>query len=150
MLDALNWAEVEPAIFGTLFEGILDPGLRKKLGARYTSRTDIELIVEPVLMAPLRREWDDVKRQVNELLDKAETKANSKAATTKRVRSLIEDLSPPARDYSDPRPGLWIRQLLICLACSPQGSRKRSHCLRFHPRPSWSASPSASAPAPRS
>jgi hypothetical protein len=33
MLDALNWAEVEPAIFGTLFERILDPSLRKKLGA---------------------------------------------------------------------------------------------------------------------
>jgi hypothetical protein len=90
MLDALNWAEIEPAIFGTLFERILDPNLRKKLGAHYTSRADIELIVEPVLMAPLRREWDDVKEKVEELLDKAETKAADKAATTKRVRSLVE------------------------------------------------------------
>jgi type II restriction/modification system DNA methylase subunit YeeA len=90
MLDALNWAEVEPAIFGTLFERILDPNLRKKLGAHYTSRADNELIVEPVLMAPLRREWDDVKKQVEELLDKAETKAADNAATTKRVRSLVE------------------------------------------------------------
>lgn len=56
-LDDLNWADVEPSIFGTLFVRILDPAQRNKLGAVYTSRTDIELIVEPVLMAPLRREW---------------------------------------------------------------------------------------------
>ena len=53
----LDWASVEPSIFGTLFERGLDPTSRTKLGAHYTSREDIALIVEPVLMAPLRREW---------------------------------------------------------------------------------------------
>jgi hypothetical protein len=90
MLDALNWAEVEPAIFGTLFEGILDPSLRKKLGAHYTSRADIELIVEPVLMAPLRREWDAVKRAIEDYLYKAETRKADDAAQTKHIRSLLD------------------------------------------------------------
>ena len=63
-LDCLNWADVEPSIFGTLFERVLDPQQRKMLGAHYTSRADIELIVEPVLMAPLRREWEEVKASV--------------------------------------------------------------------------------------
>lgn len=67
-LDALNWADVEPSIFGTLFERILDPAQRKMLGAHYTSRADIELIVEPVLMAPLRREWEKLKSEVEEVL----------------------------------------------------------------------------------
>lgn len=55
---ALDWREVEPAIFGTLFERSLDPSQRAKLGAHYTSRENILAVVEPVLMAPLRREWE--------------------------------------------------------------------------------------------
>jgi type II restriction/modification system DNA methylase subunit YeeA len=54
----LDWSAVEPSIFGTLFERGLDPDKRAQLGAHYTSKTDIMAIVEPVLMAPLRREWE--------------------------------------------------------------------------------------------
>ena len=39
-----------------------------QLGAHYTSRADIETLVEPVVMQPLRREWDDVHRVVENLL----------------------------------------------------------------------------------
>ena len=46
---ALNWAAIEPAIFGTLFERILDPDKRSQIGAHYTSKEDILLVVEPVL-----------------------------------------------------------------------------------------------------
>ncbi|MBN8524826.1 MAG: hypothetical protein J0M02_05770, partial [Planctomycetes bacterium] len=60
----LDWSQVEPAIFGTLFERSLDPAKRSQLGAHYTSRDDILLIVEPVLMAPLRREWAELKQAV--------------------------------------------------------------------------------------
>jgi type I restriction-modification system DNA methylase subunit len=60
-LDELSWSDVEPSIFGTLFERILDPDQRRQIGAHYTSRADIELIVEPVLMDPLRREWERIK-----------------------------------------------------------------------------------------
>jgi hypothetical protein len=88
-LDSLNWADVEPSIFGTLFERILDPAWRKMLGAHYTSRADIELIVEPVLMAPLRREWDDVKKAVEDYLYSAGIKATSQQAQRLRVRSLL-------------------------------------------------------------
>jgi hypothetical protein len=62
-----DWSAVEPAIFGTLFERSLDPSKRAQLGAHYTSRDDILLIVEPVLMAPLRREWQTVKTGVEAL-----------------------------------------------------------------------------------
>ncbi len=57
----LDWSAVEPSIFGTLFERGLDPAKRSQIGAHYTSRADIETLVEPVLMAPLRREWEAVK-----------------------------------------------------------------------------------------
>ncbi len=59
----LDWSNVEPAIFGTLFERSLDPGKRSQLGAHYTSKADILLIVEPVLMEPLRKRWQTVKAE---------------------------------------------------------------------------------------
>ena len=60
----LDWSEVEPAIFGTLFERSLDPAQRSQLRAHYTSREDILRIVEPVVMAPLRQEWEGVRQAV--------------------------------------------------------------------------------------
>src|SRR5215216_232798 len=60
-IDALDWGAIEPSIFGTLFERGLDPSKRSQLGAHYTSKEDILLIVEPVLMAPLRREWSELQ-----------------------------------------------------------------------------------------
>ncbi len=70
-LNDLNWADVEPVIFGTLFERVIDPAQRRRIGAHYTSRADIELIVEPVLMAPLRREWDQIKAAAEDLAENA-------------------------------------------------------------------------------
>lgn len=63
----LDWSAIEPAIFGTLFERSLDPSKRAQLGAHYTSRDDILLIVEPVLMQPLRREWEAVRTEAAKL-----------------------------------------------------------------------------------
>ncbi|MCH7807598.1 MAG: class I SAM-dependent DNA methyltransferase [Planctomycetes bacterium] len=65
---AQDWASVEPAIFGTLFERSLDPNTRAQIGAHYTSREDIMLVVEPVVMAPLRREWETIKEKIADLL----------------------------------------------------------------------------------
>lgn len=66
----LDWASVEPAIFGTLFERGFDPDKRAQLGAYYTSRADILLVVEPVVIAPLRRRWVAVQQQAQTLLEK--------------------------------------------------------------------------------
>ncbi len=59
-----DWQFIQPSIMGTLFERALEPGQRSQLGAHYTSETDIKILVEPVLMAPLRREWVEVKREL--------------------------------------------------------------------------------------
>ncbi len=56
-----DWQFIEPSIMGTLFERALEPEQRSQLGAHYTSEADIKTLVEPVLMAPLRREWAAVK-----------------------------------------------------------------------------------------
>lgn len=57
-----SWQFIQPSIMGTLFERALEPEQRSQLGAHYTSEDDIKTLVEPVLMAPLRREWATLKR----------------------------------------------------------------------------------------
>jgi hypothetical protein len=83
---ALDWASIEPAIFGTLFERSLDPAKRSQLGVHYTSRDDILLIVEPVLMAPLRRRWATVQEEARELISKRD--ATSGGARTRHQQAL--------------------------------------------------------------
>lgn len=74
-----DWADIEPSIFGTLFERGLDPGNRTQLGAHYTDARSIDLIVTPVLIAPLHAEFAAMKVQVDKLLTKGKPKLASKA-----------------------------------------------------------------------
>jgi len=64
----LDWSAVDPSIFGTLFERGMDPDKRSQIGAHYTSREDIQTLVEPVVMAPLRREWNELRTVSENLL----------------------------------------------------------------------------------
>ena len=64
----LDWSQIEPAIFGTLFERGLDPAHRTQLGAHYTDRAAILKLVEPVLMAPLRRDYAAMQARVTQLV----------------------------------------------------------------------------------
>ena len=68
-LNELDWSDIEPSIFGTLFERVIDESKRKQLGTHYTSREDIELIIEPVLMSPFRTEWEQTKARAQPYTD---------------------------------------------------------------------------------
>ena len=83
----LDWSAIEPSIFGTLFTRSLDPAKRSQLGAQYTSKEDILLIVEPVLMAPLRKEWAEVQSQARALAGRR-AGAGSKAQQNKLQNEL--------------------------------------------------------------
>ncbi|WP_348628264.1 DNA methyltransferase, partial [Mesorhizobium sp. M4A.F.Ca.ET.050.02.1.1] len=52
-----DWRDLEPAIFGTLFEQALDPIERKRLGAHYTPRTYVERVVDATIIEPLTEDW---------------------------------------------------------------------------------------------
>jgi len=67
-VSRLDWSQVEPAIFGTLFERGLDPGKRTQLGAHYTDRAAIMRLIDPVLLTPLRRDFADTRAKVEALL----------------------------------------------------------------------------------
>lgn len=61
---SLDWSDIDPSIFGTLFERGLDPAKRSQLGAHYTDAHKISQIVQPVVVSPLLREWDAIKAQM--------------------------------------------------------------------------------------
>ena len=82
-VSGLDWAAIEPSVLGTLFERSLDPGKRSQLGAHYTGKEDILLIVEPVLMAPLRRRWAEVKVEAEAKAEKRDLIAGSKPSPQK-------------------------------------------------------------------
>jgi hypothetical protein len=87
-----DWASIEPSIFGTLFERVLDPDKRSQIGAHYTSRKDIETLLAPVLLAPLREEWEEVKR-------KCEGTLFSGAARPRRSKSALAKPSQPRKKF---------------------------------------------------
>jgi len=89
-----DWSSIEPSIFGTLFERSLDPAKRSQIGAHYTGREDITLLVEPVLMTPLRREWEAVKKQALAKRQKRDEAVGKEyAKRDKELRKLLEDFA---------------------------------------------------------
>ncbi|MCU0785779.1 MAG: class I SAM-dependent DNA methyltransferase [Verrucomicrobia bacterium] len=64
-----DWSAVDVSISGTLFERGLNPAKRSQQGSHYTGRPDIETIVEPVVLAPLRREWAAVRAKAEKFLN---------------------------------------------------------------------------------
>jgi type II restriction/modification system DNA methylase subunit YeeA len=89
-LYKLDWSSTEPAILGTLFERSLDPTKRSQLGAHYTSRDDILLIVEPVLMAPLRRRWVEIQVEARALAARRdEAKGGQHTKLSRELEELL-------------------------------------------------------------
>ncbi|MBI1880635.1 MAG: class I SAM-dependent DNA methyltransferase, partial [Chloroflexi bacterium] len=91
-VSGLDWSSIEPSILGTLFERSLDPSKRAQLGAHYTSKEDILLIVEPVLMAPLRQRWGQVQAEAEAKVE-ARDKAKDRAQRTKLQHDLTNLLT---------------------------------------------------------
>ncbi len=95
-VSLLDWSQVEPAVFGTLFERGLDPSKRSQLGAHYTDRTSIERVVHPVLIEPLEREWATLRDDVGKIMIgfdlRRSVSSTERAARTRaigRARELV-------------------------------------------------------------
>ena len=70
----LHWDQIDPSIFGTLFERGLDPAKRSQLGAHYTDPATIQKIIRPVVVEPLLAEWEAVKIDLAKAIAKDKTK----------------------------------------------------------------------------
>lgn len=52
----LDWGKISPAIFGSLFQSVMDAGDRRNLGAHYTSEKNIMKLIKPLFLDEL---WDE-------------------------------------------------------------------------------------------
>ena len=72
-LGKLIWREINPDIFGSMFQAIVTPGKRSDLGQHYTSVPNILKTIEPLFLDDLRKEFDtawDSAKKLGELLDR--------------------------------------------------------------------------------
>jgi hypothetical protein len=71
LLDAcgLDWSAISPAIFGSLFQSIMDEKARRNLGAHYTSETNILKLIKPLFLDELHAEFERVKGHRNKLFE---------------------------------------------------------------------------------
>ena len=63
LLDAcrFDWSNISPAIFGALFQSVMDPAERRAQGAHYTTEKNILKVIEPLFMDDLRAEFERLK-----------------------------------------------------------------------------------------
>ncbi|MCY4004139.1 MAG: hypothetical protein OXF33_10590 [Rhodospirillales bacterium] len=63
LLDAcrFDWSNISPAIFGALFQSVMDPTERRAQGAHYTTEKNILKVIEPLFMDDLRAEFERVR-----------------------------------------------------------------------------------------
>ncbi len=66
--SGLDWSRISPAIFGALFQSIMDEKARRNLGAHYTSETNILKALQPLFLDALRAEFERVRRDTNRLM----------------------------------------------------------------------------------
>ena len=63
LLDAcrFDWSNISPAIFGALFQSVMDPAERRAQGAHYTTEKNILKVIEPLFMDDLRAEFERLR-----------------------------------------------------------------------------------------
>lgn len=65
----IDWSKISPAIFGSMFQSVMNPKERRNLGAHYTSETNILKLIKPLFLDELWMEFESIKDNRNKLPD---------------------------------------------------------------------------------
>ena len=65
----IDWSKISPAIFGSMFQSVMNPKERRNLGAHYTSETNILKLIKPLFLDELWAEFDNIKTNKNKLAE---------------------------------------------------------------------------------
>ena len=65
----LDWSKISPAIFGSLFQSIMDKEHRRNLGAHYTSEANILKLIRPLFLDELYEKFEKVKKNKKQLAE---------------------------------------------------------------------------------
>ncbi len=64
---ALDWGKISPAIFGSMFQAVMNPNQRRNFGAHYTSEKNIQKVIKPLFLDDLYVEFEKAKGDRNKL-----------------------------------------------------------------------------------
>jgi hypothetical protein len=70
----LDWGKISPAIFGSLFQSVMDEKARRNLGAHYTSEQNILKLIRPLFLDELWKEFERVKKESRASVEKFHNK----------------------------------------------------------------------------
>lgn len=63
----IDWSKISPAIFGSMFQSVMNPKERRNLGAHYTSESNILKLIKPLFLDELWQEFESIKNNRNKL-----------------------------------------------------------------------------------
>ena len=63
----IDWSKISPAIFGSMFQSVMNPKERRNLGAHYTSETNILKLIKPLFLDGLWAEFESIRENKNKL-----------------------------------------------------------------------------------
>ncbi|MFZ4678917.1 MAG: class I SAM-dependent DNA methyltransferase [Flavobacterium sp.] len=63
----IDWSKISPAIFGSMFQSVMNPKERRNLGAHYTSESNILKLIKPLFLDELWAEFESLKGNKNKL-----------------------------------------------------------------------------------
>ena len=120
----IDWRKISPAIFGSMFQSVMNPKERRNLGAHYTSETNILKLIKPLFLDELWKEFESVKDNKNKLpefhkklsalkfLDPACGCGNFLVITYRELRLLefevLKALNKSGQTFLDVSQILWI------------------------------------------
>jgi hypothetical protein len=120
----IDWSKISPAIFGSMFQSVMNPKERRNLGAHYTSETNILKLIKPLFLDDLWREFESIKDNKNKLpefhkklstlkfLDPACGCGNFLVITYRELRliefEVLKSLNKSGQSFLDVSQILWI------------------------------------------
>ena len=65
----LDWSKISPAIFGSMFQSVMNPKERRNIGAHYTSEKNILKLIKPLFLDELQAEYESIKKSPKKLIE---------------------------------------------------------------------------------
>lgn len=118
----MDWKAINPDIFGSMFQTIIDPELRHELGMHYTTRENIMKVINPLFLDALREDFDKAKGSLKKLeafhqrlakihiFDPACGSGNFLILAYEKLRELEMDVLEAKGQYAELFPRIRINQ----------------------------------------
>jgi hypothetical protein len=120
----IDWSKISPAIFGSMFQSVMNPQERRNLGAHYTSEKNILKLIKPLFLDDLYLEFEGIKKNKPKLqefhkkisqlkfLDPACGCGNFLVITYRELRLLeieiLRALNTSGQGFLDVREIIWL------------------------------------------